>query len=170
MAGWRAQPHVRRWWGEPTVEPESEKIDDPHIALWIVELAGRPFALIQDYEIQDWPPHHFDHLPPGSRGHDLFIGEPDLLGLGHGPRFLRQHIDRMFADGVPAAGIDPHPDNRPAIRAFERAGFTITGGPIETLWGRAMLLERYKTPARDASLRKSPHCGAKRLGHQASAC
>ena len=73
---------------------------------------------------------------------DLFIGEPDLLGQGHGARLLRQHVDRMFEGGVPAAGIDPHPDNAPARRAFEAAGFTAVSGPRDTPWGRAILMER----------------------------
>lgn len=141
-AHWRARPHVRRWWGDPSLEPEAEKLADPRLALWIVALAGRPIALIQDYAVHAWPDHHFAFLPPGSRGLDLFIGEPDLLGQGHGARLLRQHVDRMFAEGLPAAGIDPHPDNAAAIRAFEEAGFEQVSGPLDTAWGRAILMAR----------------------------
>jgi aminoglycoside 6'-N-acetyltransferase len=141
-AAWRARPHVRRWWGDPSLEPEAEKLADPRIALWIVALPDRPFALIQDYAVHDWPDHHFAFLPPGSRGLDLFIGEPDLLGQGHGQRLLRQHVDAMFAHGAPAAGIDPHPDTAAAIRAFAKAGFEPVGGPLDTAWGRSVLMAR----------------------------
>jgi aminoglycoside 6'-N-acetyltransferase len=146
VAAWRAHPHVRRWWGDPDQEPLAETLADPKLALWIVELAGQPFAIIQDYRVDEHSPHHFDHLPPGSRGIDLFIGEPQMLSLGHGPRLLHQHVERMFAQGVPAAGIDPHPDNLAARRAFEKAGFVATSGPLETRWGRAVLMERRPGP------------------------
>jgi len=107
IALWRAQPHVVEWWGAPDVEPEAEKLADPRIAMWIVEREGLPFAFLQDYAVHDWDPHPFSYLPPGSRGLDLFIGEADLLGAGHGSRFLRQHVEGLFAQGVPAAGADP---------------------------------------------------------------
>ena len=142
VAAWRARPHVRRWWGDPADEPEAEKLADPHIALWIVELDARPIAFIQDYEIHAWSGHPFAYLPAGSRGMDLFIAEDDLLGQGHGASLVRKHVDGMFAQGVPAAGIDPHPDNAAARRAFEKAGFAAVSGPVDTPWGRAILMER----------------------------
>lgn len=147
VARWRTLPHVARWWGEPSAEREEEKLADPLISLSLVEHAGRPFAMIQDYAVHDWSPHHFDYLPPGARGMDVFVGEADMLGAGHGPAFIRQHVDRLFAAGVPAMGIDPHPDNALARRAFEKAGFALVGGPLETRWGRAMLMDRFARPA-----------------------
>ncbi len=111
--------------------------------MWIAELEHRPFAFIQDCAIADWLPHHFDYLPSGSRGIDLYIGEPALLGLGHGSALVRQHVDHLFSQGVPAVGIDPHPDNSAARRAFEKAGFKAAGGPVETRWSRAILMDRF---------------------------
>jgi aminoglycoside 6'-N-acetyltransferase len=143
IARWRAEPHVRRWWGEPEIEALSASdLADRAIAYSIVELAGRPFAFVQDYDVHAWPDHHFGGLLPGSRGLDLYIGAADLLHAGHGPRLLRQHVEALFAAGAPAAGIDPHPDNAAAIRAFEKAGFTVVSGPVETRWNRAILMER----------------------------
>ena len=146
VARWRAQPHVARWWGDPSVESEAEKLDNPLISLSLVEHAGRPFALIQDYAVHDWSPHHFDYLPPGARGMDVFIGETDMLGAGHGPAFIRQHVDQLFAAGVPAMGIDPHPDNTAARQAYEKAGFAEAGGPLQTRWGYALLMDRWVRP------------------------
>ena len=147
LRGWRAAPHVVRWWGDPALEPVEEALGDPRIALWIVELGiaeleRRPFAFIQDYDVHAWTPHPFDHLPPGSRGMDVYIGEPDMLGLGHGSRLVRQHVDHLFSRGASAVGIDPHPDNAAARRAFEKAGFLVRGGPLDTRWGRAILMDR----------------------------
>ena len=107
VAGWRARPHVTEWWGEPDVEPEADKLADPNIDLWLVAHAGRPFAFIQDYRVHAWDPHPFRYLPDGARGLDLFVGEPDMLDQGHGQAFLRQHVEALFARGVPA-GVTTH--------------------------------------------------------------
>jgi aminoglycoside 6'-N-acetyltransferase len=88
--------------------------------------------------------HPFAHLPPGARGIDQSIGDPSLVGRGHGSAFVRAHCDRLFAAGAPAIGTDPHPDNKRAIRAYEKAGFAVTGGPLDTPWGRALLMERWR--------------------------
>ena len=72
--GWRAQPHVVEWWGEPDVEPEIEKLSDPRIAMWIIEHDGRPLAFLQDYDVHGWSPHPFSYLPRGSRGVDRRAG------------------------------------------------------------------------------------------------
>ena len=143
---WRESPEVLPWWGAWQY-PEAElaaHLPDPAIALWIVEHDSRPFAFAQDYACHSWDPHPFSYLPPGSRGVDLYIGEPDMLGRGHGSALLRQACDRLFAAGVPAIGTDPHPDNLRAIRAYEKAGFAVAGGPLDTPWGRALLMERWR--------------------------
>jgi aminoglycoside 6'-N-acetyltransferase len=137
-------PHVVEWWGVPELEPEAEKLADPRIAMWIVEHRGQPFAFAQDYSPHDWEPHPFSHLPPGSRGIDQYIGEPDMLDRGHGPTFIRVHCERLFAAGAPAVGTDPHPDNLRARRACEKAGFKTVRGPVETPWGVAMLMEKWR--------------------------
>jgi aminoglycoside 6'-N-acetyltransferase len=147
LAEWRTQPQISRWWGQPDVEPEEDKLDDPSIAIWIAEHEDAPFAFIQDYAVNDWLPHHFDFLPNGSRGIDMYIGEARLRGLGHGCKLLRQHVDKLFADGIPAVGIDPHPENQGAIEAFKKSGFRIVGGPIDTRWSRAVLMVRYASRA-----------------------
>jgi aminoglycoside 6'-N-acetyltransferase len=147
LAQWRSAPHVSEWWGPPSVEDELEKLGDPRIAMWIVEYDARPFAFAQDYDVHGWTPHPFSHLPPGSRGIDQFIGEADMLDKGHGSAFVRQHVETLFAAGAPAVGTDPHPSNLRAQRAYEKAGFRITSGPVDTPWGRAVLMERWQREA-----------------------
>lgn len=143
LLAWRRQAHVCRWWGGQEVESESEKLREPRIAMWMVESNGSPLAFVQDYRVADWLPHHFDYLPEGARGLDLYIGDATMLGLGHGSGILRQHVDYLFARGVPAVGIDPHPENEIAQKAFLKAGFKMSGGPLDTRWGRAVLMDRY---------------------------
>jgi aminoglycoside 6'-N-acetyltransferase len=143
LRSWRRRPHVSRWWGKAELEPEEEKLADARIAMWIVELVDRPFAFAQDYDPHAWEGHPFAHLPAGSRGIDQYIGEPDMIGCGHGSNFVRKHAEALFSAGAPAVGTDPHPDNIAARRAYENAGFTAVGGPICTLWGEAILMERW---------------------------
>jgi aminoglycoside 6'-N-acetyltransferase len=129
---WRDSAEVLPWWG-PWQHPEAEfaaHLADRAMSLWIVELAGRPFAFAQDYACHAWDPHPFSYLPAGSRGVDLYIGEPDMLDRGHGSALLRQRCDRLFAAGVPAIGTDPSPHNVRAIRAYEKAGFVVVSGPV----------------------------------------
>jgi aminoglycoside 6'-N-acetyltransferase len=141
MAAWRNRPHVLEWWGALTVERDDEKLADPRIGVWIVELADRPFAFVQDYDVHGWEPHPFSHLPPGSRGIDLYIGEEDMLDQGHGTAFVREFLRRLFREGVPAVGTDPNPRNMRARRTFAKAGFREVSGPVITRWGEAILME-----------------------------
>lgn len=143
LTSWRQQAHVRSWWGASEAEPEAETLREARVAMWIVATSGRPLAFLQDYAVAEWAPHHFDYLPPGSHGMDLYIGEVEALGRGHGARIVRQHVEHLFALGAPAVGIDPHPDNERARRAFAHAGFVTATGPIDTRWGRAILMHRF---------------------------
>jgi aminoglycoside 6'-N-acetyltransferase len=140
---WRRHAHVTRWWGPAEVEDPEEILADPRVAMWIVEHDGRPFAYAQDYSPHDWDAHPLAYLPPGSRGIDQYVGEPSMMGRGHGSAFVREHCDRLFAAGAPAIGTDPHPDNASAICAYEKAGFSVASGPLDTRWGRAILMERW---------------------------
>jgi aminoglycoside 6'-N-acetyltransferase len=144
LARWRAMPHVAQWWGPPALEAAEDALADARIALWIVEFEGRPFAYAQDYRPHDWDPHPFSHLPPGSRGIDQYIGEPDMVGRGHGSAFVRLYCRSLFAAGAPAVGTDPNPANLRAIRAYRKAGFVPVGGPVDTRWGRSQLMECWR--------------------------
>lgn len=139
---WQAEPQVRAWWGED--DPfDAGDLADPRVRLWIVDWDGVPFAFLQDYDVHGWKGHHFGYLPKGARGIDQFIGEPGMLGQGHGPAFIRQRVAALFAAGAPVIGTDPHPDNARAIRAYEKAGFRIVGPAEETDWGLAIRMEAW---------------------------
>ena len=144
---WRETPEVLPWWGawQHSEAEFQEHLDQPAMKLWIVSVDGLPFAFVQDYACHAWEDHPFAYLPPGSRGMDLYIGEPSLLDRGHGTALLRQHCAKLFAAGVPAIGADPNPDNFRARSAFRKAGFEEVSGPVDTRWGRAILMERWPT-------------------------
>ncbi len=106
---WLQTPEVIRWWGNPEHEYSllEEDLDNPNMTMRIVSYLGKPFAYAQDYEVHTWPQPHFEHLPPGSRAIDAFIGDPQLLGIGHGSAFLRLLALHLKNKGAPAVAIDP---------------------------------------------------------------
>lgn len=71
----------------------------------IVSFDGRPFAYAQHYAVHTWPQAHFEGLPPGSRAIDAFIGEPDMVGKGHGSVFLRLLAGQLRHAGAPLVAI-----------------------------------------------------------------
>lgn len=108
----------------------------------LVLLNDKPFAYVQDYDIQAWPDHHLGYLPVGSRGIDTFIGVDALIGKGHGTRYLSRLTHQLFETGVPALGIDPHPDNTAAISAYRNVGFAVDN-KINGEWGSCVLMSLY---------------------------
>ncbi|HQU67776.1 MAG TPA: GNAT family N-acetyltransferase [Albidovulum sp.] len=134
LMGWQSKPHVREWWDRD--EPyDKEDLADPRVARWIVSYIGRPFAFMQDYTVHGWQDHHFAKLPKGSRGIDQYIGDPDMIGVGHGSAFVGARMQALFDAGAPAIATDPHPDNERAIAVYRKLGFEPFGPRQETQWG-----------------------------------
>jgi aminoglycoside 6'-N-acetyltransferase len=125
LRAWLQTPEVVRWWGDPAEQLEliREDLKDPRMVMCIVSFGGRPFAYVQDYAVHNWPQSHFKHLPAGSRAIDAFVGEPDMIGRGHGSVFLRLVAERLKVEGAPVVAIDPDVDNARAWRAYKKAGF-----------------------------------------------
>ena len=125
VARWLHTPEVVRWWGDPQQQILllTEDLDEPRMRQWIVEHERQPFAYIQAYRPHAWPQSHLAHLPERAEVLDAFIGEPKMLGCGHGSAMLRVFAQRLRAEGAPVVAIDPAPDNHRARRAFARAGF-----------------------------------------------
>ena len=138
---WLQSPEPRRWWGDPDFELAliEEDLSNPLMRMRIVSLDGRPFAYVQDYAIASWPQPFLVHLPPGTRAVDTFIGEPDMVGQGHGAAFLRLVAEALIGEGAPCVVIDPDPENLRARRAYERAGF-VEEGLVQTPEGEAVLM------------------------------
>ena len=79
--------------------------------------------------------------PDDTCGIDQFIGEADMLGLGHGSGFVRAFADQLLAAGTPRVVTDPDPANVRAIRAYEKAGFR-RDRLVDTPDGPALLMTR----------------------------
>lgn len=141
LGAWLRKAEVREWWGDPDRELGllREDLGNPQMTMLIAFYDDRPFGYLQHYDVRAWPMAYFAHLPEGARAVDMFIGETDMLSGGHGSSMLRHIAEELVEDGVPAIAIDPDPDNKRAVRAYEKAGFVIDG-PIETDEGPALLM------------------------------
>jgi aminoglycoside 6'-N-acetyltransferase len=143
---WLETPHVAEWWHDPAEQFElvSGDLDHLEMAQFIVATDERPFAYLQCYRLSDWNTG-LGPQPDGTRGLDQFIGEPDMLGRGHGSAFIRDFTERLLTSGIPRVVIDPDPANGHAIRAYEKAGFR-RDRVVETPDGPALLMWRDATP------------------------
>ncbi len=139
---WLALPHVREWWGDPREQYGlvSGDLDEPTMDQFIFSKAGSPFGYIQCYDLTEWNTG-FGPQPPGTRGVDLFIGEPDMIERGHGSALLRCFVDDLLRKGLPRVVTDPDPANRRAVRVYENAGFE-KDRLVETPDGTALLMVR----------------------------
>jgi aminoglycoside 6'-N-acetyltransferase len=139
---WLAWPHVREWWGDPSEQYDlvSGDLDEPAMDQFIVSAGSSDFAYLQCYELTAWNSGFGAH-PRGTRGIDLFIGEPDMIGRGHGSAFIRAFVDERLRSGAPRMVTDPDPSNTRAVRAYEKAGFE-KAGMVDTPDGPALLMVR----------------------------
>jgi aminoglycoside 6'-N-acetyltransferase len=143
ISKWQAQPHVRRWWDAS--EPyDQDDMSDPRVSRWIVSFEARPFAFMQDYTVHGWNEHHFANLAKGARGIDQFIGDPEMIGVGHGSGFIAARIRDLFDAGAPMVATDPHPDNTRAISVYAKLGFQPLGPPQDTHWGLILPMVAHK--------------------------
>jgi aminoglycoside 6'-N-acetyltransferase len=141
LRAWLRTPEVARWWGDPDKQAallESD-LSEPLMVMRIVSLDAHPFAYAQDYDVGSWPQPQFAELPNGSRAIDAFIGEPAMVGRGHGAAFLRLLAERLRNEGAPMIAIDPDAGNLRARRAYRRAGF-VEDRVFEIDGGEAVLM------------------------------
>nr|WP_197529997.1 GNAT family N-acetyltransferase [Gloeobacter violaceus] len=145
---WLARPHVAQWWGPPPsgaeVEEEYGPLLDgtgPHRA-YIALQAGMPIGFIQSYTPvachgEGWWLEEHD---AGVRGIDQFLAPADQLGRGLGTAMVLAFVSELLADpGVTRIQTDPSPQNRRAIRCYEKAGFRAVR-EIDTPDGCALLM------------------------------
>lgn len=140
---WLVQPHVAAWWGNPDEQFAlvSGDLGHPAMSQLIVAVEGRPFAYLQCYDPAAWPDGGLGVQPAGTRGIDQLIGDPAMIGQGHGSAFIRAFVENLLSNGAPRAVTDPNPDNARAIRAYEKAGFQ-KRRLVDTCDGPALLMVR----------------------------
>jgi len=143
LGTWFRQPHIIEWWGDPEkgIAEVRQAMDEISVEPLIVELEGRPIAYLQSYDPHMEDDHPYADQPFGTLGIDISIGEPDALGKGHGSAIVAAFAEQLFEEGAPRLIIDPHPTNKRAIRAYEKAGFTAFDTRT-TIYGPALLMAR----------------------------
>ena len=143
LSRWLRAEHLRRWWFPAGDYPPAgasvawvAKHYGPNVTgkdptrCLVVCVDGADIGLIQTYRLDAYPDHARRVLARSEEaattsGLDLFIGEPTALHRGLGTMMLSRFLDEVtFADPViQTCVIDPEPENRAAIRAYEKAGF-----------------------------------------------
>lgn len=145
---WASEPHVKQWWDTEKewadfrlryLENINSKDSFPHI----VSFNQRPLGYINYWTVES-DPNFRSLFPAGSVGTDQFIGEPDLIGQGHGHKFVRAFSDQLLENPkIPVVMTDPNSENMAAIRCYEKAGFTKLK-LVKTSEGQSLVMERRK--------------------------
>lgn len=146
IGSWLAHPHVARWWGprDKALSEIADHLDSAIVAPFLALADRQPVGYLQIYHANSDRFWAARELPFETFGADLFIGDVTALGNGLGPRFLQLVIRHLLRrPEIVRIQIDPDPDNRAAIRAYEKAGFRRVGR-IDTPDGPAlyMVVER----------------------------
>ena len=122
---WLRRPHVARWWGNPNerilefdVTPANEHA--------LIALNGVAVGYIRwesvDRETLD--ALGLSEIPDDAIDVDVFIGEPQKLGLGLAPLALKALMARLkTTTSAPLMGLCTSIENERAINAFKKAGF-----------------------------------------------
>lgn len=129
---------LREWEGRPQLlesgidedwewEKELPRKPDWRAQL-IAELDGRAIGFVQIIDPAREETHYWGDIDSGLRAIDIWIGEAEYLGQGHGSEMMRQALARCFAaDEVDAVLIDPLASNKRAQRFYRRLGFVDVG-------------------------------------------
>jgi len=151
---WINTDHVSKWWRENrqwSLEDITEKYgtycegykvtgdSTKPIHAFIIEVNSQPIGFIQYYNARDFPREGGDlpqEFPKSLAALDFFIGDPEFIGKGLGPKildlFMHDYVKPMFN----ACFVDPDLANTQAIRAYEKAGFQQISSPPKSkvLW------------------------------------
>lgn len=131
-------PHLERWdqmehviacSGDPGDDVNTDWASEvtrrvPWYEILIAEEMGRPIGVMQIINPAEEETRYWGEIEPHFRAIDIWIGEPDMLGKGHGSLMMRMALATCFADpAVQAVIIDPLASNTRAITFYERIGF-----------------------------------------------
>ncbi len=145
---WLSRPHVAEWWDHPTTLVEVEEEYAPLIAgtgpdrVYLAFADGSSIGFIQSYGAVAGHPEGWwhDEHDAGVRGIDQFLAHPEQLNRGLGTAMIRAFVALLFDDpAVTRVQTDPAPNNRRAIRSYEKAGFC-AAREVDTPDGRALLM------------------------------
>ncbi|HEY9698545.1 MAG TPA: GNAT family N-acetyltransferase [Trichocoleus sp.] len=118
---WLSNDHVKQWWndGDNTLEKVALHYgaEDPDVAR---------FILIEATEVGESAIGYFQYYIVSKEiiGIDQFLGEADHINKGIGTAAIRLFLEMIVAKHEPQEVItDPHPENKRAIKCYEKVGF-----------------------------------------------
>ena len=164
ISRWRAEPHVHEWWDPDDPLPDREEAEAQYgprargeepTTPCIVELDGRPIGYLQFYRWLPWSEaaEELDiRADADTFGIDLYIGEPELVGVGIGTRLVDLICGYLETTlNASWVALTTEITNERAQRAYEKAGFSKVRQVLDTdtrdgqrvlCW----LMERRQTP------------------------
>lgn len=118
---WLSKEHVKQWWddGDDTLEKVVRNYGEEEPLL-------ERFILVVSCETGEKPIGYFQYYldPDGSIGIDQFIGEEEYIDRGVGTNAIKMFCELIMRERKPTSiFLDPSPENKRAIRCYEKAGF-----------------------------------------------
>ncbi|WP_298917305.1 GNAT family N-acetyltransferase [uncultured Algimonas sp.] len=129
---WDARDHVADASGDPDFNATDWDAELARTADWqdhrIAMLGARQIGMVQMIDAAREESHYWGDVADSVWAIDIWIGEPDCIGQGHGREMMRQALDLCFArPGVGEVRVDPLASNTSAHRFYDAMGFTFTG-------------------------------------------
>lgn len=118
---WLSKDHVKQWWngGDDTLEKVALHYgaEEPDLAR---------FILVESTEGRERPIGYFQYciLSKEIIGIAQFIGEAGRINQGIGAAAITLFLEMIITKHKPQRiTLDPHPENKRAIRCYEKVGF-----------------------------------------------
>ncbi|OFZ49425.1 MAG: hypothetical protein A2381_12475 [Bdellovibrionales bacterium RIFOXYB1_FULL_37_110] len=146
VMSWLKEPHVKEFWDdgdnwEEIYKQYILKISSDVVKQFVVYLDNEPVGFIQFYWAAKVGVGWWKDYPDDVIGIDLYIGDLNYIGNGFGTNMIKAFIKFLQSNYKFSKIItDPSPDNKRAIRCYEKAGF-VNQGQIVTPDGDALLME-----------------------------
>lgn len=121
MLAWLAKSHVREWWDDSDDTLEKVRL---HYGEKLADV--KKFILVETKNDVEKPIGFFQYyiVSDDTIGIDQFVGEADYLNRGVGAETIKIFIELIKRRHSPKTIIlDPSPDNKRAIRCYEKVGF-----------------------------------------------
>lgn len=125
---WLSSGHLNGWWVPNEDELSAAMTQETGQVAYIVDYLGLPFAFLYICD-----PAHDPELseqvdyPKGTVRIEQFVGDADMIGYGHGVKFIKAFVAAMKdTAGIARLIVLPAGDNLFAQRSFSQAGFRIT--------------------------------------------
>ena len=132
---WLTDERVLEFYGGRNKKYTLETIKEHYSEPWedevfrvIIEYQGKPIGYGQVYKMYDelYDDYHYPRSDEIVYGMDQFIGEVDYWSKGIGTKYIKMIFEFLKKErNVDAVILDPHQDNKRAIRSYEKAGFRI---------------------------------------------